>query len=93
MPDASTFFSPPDPDQAPGSGHHRHPRPAPDLDFDLVPAVLRTRAMEISEHIGCDPLVPLMAGMAAVCGALDARIRLELMPGFRCPGPVDLLNR
>ena len=46
-------------DQAPGSGDRRHPHPAPDLDFDLVPAVLRTRAMEISEHIGCDPLVPL----------------------------------
>lgn len=59
--------------------------PPPDLDFDLVPPMLGRRAMEISEHIGCDPLVPLMAGMAAVCGALDARIRLELMPGFKVP--------
>ena len=46
--------------------------------------------MEISEHIGCDPLVPLMAGMAAVCGAprrphpagVDARVQGA--------GPVDL---
>ena len=34
-----------------------------------------------------------MAGMAAVCGALDARIRLGSCPDSRCPGPVDLLNR
>ena len=85
MPDASTFFSPLTQIKHPDQVITDIRVPPPDLDFDLVPAVLRTRAMEISEHIGCDPLVPLMAGMAAVCGALDARIRLELMPGFKVP--------
>ena len=85
MPDASTFFSPLTVIKHPDQVITDIRIPPPDLDFDLVPAVLRTRAMEISEHIGCDPLVPLMAGMAAVCGALDARIRLELMPGFKVP--------
>jgi len=85
MPDASTFFSPLTVIKHPDQVIADIRIPPPDLDFDLVPAVLRTRAMEISEHIGCDPLVPLMAGMAAVCGALDARIRLELMPGFKVP--------
>ena len=59
--------------------------PPPGLNLDLVPRVLRTRAQEIGEHVGCDPMVPLFAGMAAVCGALDARMRLELKPGFKVP--------
>lgn len=59
--------------------------PAPELDLTLFPRVLATRADEIAESVGCDPLVPLFAGLGAVCGAVDARIRLELMPGFRVP--------
>ena len=59
--------------------------PPPGLDLELVPEVLRTRAREVGEHVGCDPLVPLFAGMAAVCGALDARTRLELKHGFKVP--------
>lgn len=59
--------------------------PAPDVDLDLFPKVLATRALEVSESIGCDPLVPLWSGVAAVCGAMDARTRLELMPGFQVP--------
>lgn len=85
MPDASSFFSPLMQIKAPETVIADIRIPPPNLDFDIVPRVLRTRAMEISEHIGCDPLVPLMAGMAAVCGAVDARTRLELMPGFKVP--------
>ena len=85
LPDASTFFSPLTQIKHPDQVITDIRIPPPDLDFDLVPPVLRTRALEISEHIGCDPLVPLMAGMAAVCGAIDARMRLELMPGFKVP--------
>lgn len=60
------------------------PKP-PEMDMNLWPDILRQRSIEISESVGCDPLVPLFAGLAAACGVVDAQIRLELMPGFRVP--------
>ena len=61
-------------------------RPSPpNLDLDLLPPILAKRATEIGDAVGCDPLVPLFAGLAAICGAMDARTRLELMPGFKVP--------
>ena len=59
--------------------------PAPDIDMSLFPPLLRQIADEVSIGIGCDPLVPLWAAMAAICGAVDARTRLEIMPGFKVP--------
>lgn len=59
--------------------------PPPGLDLRLGPSILIKRAEEVGVHVGCDPLIPLFAGMAAVCGALDARMRLELKPGFKVP--------
>ena len=67
------------------------PKP-PEMNMDLWPAILRQRSLEISESVGCDPLVPLFAGLAAVCGVVDARIRLELMPGFRVPPVLWLMT-
>lgn len=58
---------------------------APDFDLDLIPPVLAARAREISTSVGCDPLVPVWAGLAAACGAADARSTLELAPGFTVP--------
>jgi len=66
--------------------------PAPDMNMDLWPHILKTRAGEIAESVGCDPLVPLFAGMAAVCGVIDARMRLELMPGFQVPPVLWLMT-
>lgn len=60
------------------------PKP-PEMNMDLWPDILRQRSIEVSEGVGCDPLVPLFAGLAAVCGVVDAQIRLELMPGFKVP--------
>lgn len=61
-------------------------RPAPPtVPFEVVPEALREHAMNISATTGCDPAVPLWGAMGAVCGAVDARSRLELMPGFRVP--------
>jgi len=60
------------------------PKP-PEMNMELWPDILRQRSIEISESVGCDPLVPLFAGLAAVCGVVDAQIRLELMPGFKVP--------
>jgi hypothetical protein len=68
-------------------------RPAPpDLNTELFPKILADRANEIGDSVGCDPLVPLFAGLAAVCGAIDARTRLELMPGFKVPPVLWLMT-
>lgn len=58
---------------------------APSMDMSLFPKVLTRRAQEVSDSVGCDPLVPLWAGLSVICGVIDARIRLELMPGFTVP--------
>jgi hypothetical protein len=67
------------------------PKP-PEMDLTVWPGILRQRSQEISESVGCDPLVPLFAGLAAVCGVIDARIRLELMPGFKVPPVLWLMT-
>lgn len=59
--------------------------PAPDMDMGLFPPVLRRRAHEVAQSVGCDPIVPLFAGLGAICGAVDARTRLRLMDGFEVP--------
>lgn len=59
--------------------------PPPELDLSLVPQVIRRRAEEIGKGVGCDPMVPLFAGIAAVCGAVDSRTRLQIKPGFKVP--------
>lgn len=86
LPDASEMFGPAG--QAPKKPHiltsSLRP-PPPDLDLTLFPKILADRAAEVSESIGCDPLIPLFAGLGAICGAVDARSRLELMPGFKVP--------
>lgn len=67
--------------------------PAPDMDLSLWPKILKDRAVEVSDGVGCDPLVPLFAGLSAVCGVVDARIRLELMPGFKVPPVLWLMTQ
>jgi hypothetical protein len=59
--------------------------PPPEIDISLFPEVLRERALEVSRTIGCDPLVPLFAGISALCAAVDSRTRLELLHGFKVP--------
>jgi hypothetical protein len=66
--------------------------PAPAMDMSLWPDVLRTRAIEVSEMVGCDPLVPLFAGLATICGAINAETRLELMPGYEVPPVLWLMT-
>lgn len=85
VPDAATLFSNVTaivrPDEIMSA---LRPQP-PDIDLSLWPSILATRAQEVSDSVGCDPLVPLWAGLAGVCGVIDARTRLELMPGFKVP--------
>lgn len=90
-PDASTLFSnvkATSPDQI---AQGLRPIP-PDVDLSLWPSILKIRAEEVSDSVGCDPLVPLFAGLSAVCGVIDARIRLELMPGFKVPPVLWLMT-
>jgi len=93
MPDASELFSKIEiPVMAPLDVlDGLRPKP-PEMDLNLWPSILRQRSQEISESVGCDPLVPLFAGLAAVCGVVDARIRLELMPGFKVPPVLWLMT-
>ena len=92
-PDAHELFSKVDtPPMAPVDVLQGLRPPPPDMDMDVWPSVLQTRALEISDSVGCDPLVPLFAGLSAVCGVVDARIRLELMPGFRVPPVLWLMT-
>lgn len=84
-PDVSTMFVPIEQVTPPPQVTFELRPPPPELDLSLVPQVLRQRAEEIGVGVGCDPLVPLFAGIAAVSGAMDARSRLELKPGFKVP--------
>ena len=93
MPDAAQLFSKVEtPPMAPVDVMQGLRPPPPEMDMGLWPSVLQTRALEISDSVGCDPLVPLFAGLSAVCGVVDARIRLELMPGFRVPPVLWLMT-
>lgn len=84
MVDASKMFAAAAPVTPHLVGAYLRP-PPPDVDLDMWPKALVKRAMEVAETRGCDPLVPLMAGLGAVCGAADARIRLELMHEYEVP--------
>lgn len=65
---------------------------APDFNMDSIPKILKQRALEISDSIGCDPLVPVFSGLAAVCAVVDARSRLEILPGFTVPPVLWLMT-
>jgi len=52
------------------------------LDLGLLPPVLAKRAEEVGSSVGCDPAVPMWAGMAAVSAAVDHRTTLKLTHGF-----------
>ncbi len=57
----------------------------PVADMFMFPPLLKQYAEEIAITRGCDPLVPMWSAIAAVCGAVDNRIRLEIAPGYRVP--------
>ena len=59
--------------------------PAPQVDLSLWPPILADRAREVATEVGCDPLVPLMAGLAAVAAAADKQIRLKITASWSVP--------
>jgi hypothetical protein len=91
MPDVSTLFSAIEvasPDHLVGN----LVTPAPDLNLDLLPPTLARRATELSESIGSDPIVSVLAGYGAICAAADARMRLEIAPGWQVPPVLWLMT-
>ena len=64
----------------------------PGMNLNLLPPVLREYALEVGTSVGCDPMVPVAAGLAAVCAAIDARSRLELVNGFKVPPVLWLMT-
>lgn len=84
VPDASTLFKDITPENPRTIKDYLRPA-IPRLDLSLFPSTLATRAEQIGITAGCDPLVSLFAGLGAACGAIDSRIRLELLPGFKVP--------
>lgn len=49
---------------------------APNIDPSMFPPILARRAGEVATSVGCNPVIPLFAGLAAICAAVDARTRL-----------------
>lgn len=91
VPDATTLFSEVKVTSPSDLAASMRPAP-PEMDLSLWPPLLSKRAQEVSDIVGCDPLVPLFAGLSAVCGVVDAQIRLELMPGFKVPPVLWLMT-
>lgn len=91
VPDASTLFGAITPSTPTDIMQLLRPPPPPP-EIELWPAPLAKRAQEVSDGVGCDPLVPLWAGLGAVCGVIDARTRLELMDGFKVPPVLWLMT-
>lgn len=57
----------------------------PTLDLANLPQVVAQRAAEVGKIIGGDPMVAVFAGLGAVCGAVNAKTRLEVTDGFKVP--------
>ena len=86
-PDVTHLFkdvTPEAPPQSVGKSPSFRPVP-PDIDLSVFPEVLQRRVKEVAESVGCDPLVPLMAGLAAISAVADKRSRLEIVEGFKVP--------
>ena len=66
--------------------------PVPECDMTLWPAVLSRRALEVGAEVGCDPVVPLIAGLAAVSAVADKRMRLSINPTWHVPPNIWLMT-
>lgn len=92
LPDLTELFKAVPPPASPQDILNKLTPPAPSCDVSVFPAVLQRRAQEVSTGIGCDPMVPLFAGLAAVCGAVDGRTRLKLAEGWEVPPVLWLMT-
>ena len=93
LPDVTAMFkdvTPKEPERI-GRSPSFYPEP-PSADLSVWPEVLRRRVKEVAESTGCDPMVPFMAGLAAIAACCDARSRLEIVEGFKVPPVLWLLT-
>jgi hypothetical protein len=86
IPDVSALFTATiDEIESPRTLAYQMSTPKPSVDYDLFPPLLAQRAKEVSVSMACDPIVAAWAGLGAAAAAVDARTRLELMPGWKVP--------
>lgn len=57
----------------------------PAADLSIFPKVLARRVREVTENLGCDPMIPLWAGMCAVSAAANGQSRLWGNDSFKEP--------
>lgn len=55
------------------------------LDPTLFPAPMANYAVEVADEVGCDPMIPMLAGLCTLSGAVDKRTRLVLGNTWREP--------
>lgn len=67
------------------------PKP-PECALSLFPDILACRAMEVAHDVGCDPVVPLLAGLSAICAVVDARCRLHVTSTWSVPPVLWLMT-
>jgi hypothetical protein len=60
-------------------------RKPPVCNLELFPELLATRAKEVAYEVGCDPIVPLLAGLSSICAAVDKRTRLKVTETWKVP--------
>lgn len=52
--------------------------PPPEVDLSIFPASLQNRVRGVSQRVGCDPLIPLFAGLSALSAAANSNTRIQL---------------
>jgi DNA-binding Lrp family transcriptional regulator len=57
----------------------------PDMPMHIIPKVLCDYAEELAHKIGANPIVPIAAGLTAICTAANSNAELELQPGYTVP--------
>ena len=86
VPDVSNFFKPVPKSEEEEIKMVMSPHTGiPDVDLRNWPSVLATRAIEVGVQVGCDPTVPLMAGLCAISAAADKRIKLHINGSWDVP--------
>ena len=87
IPDVSELFGPVQPASSPEEVVEKLSPTGgiPTVDLSLWPLILVPPATEIAREVGCDPVVPLIAGLVAVSGAVDKRSALQITPTWRVP--------
>jgi hypothetical protein len=85
LPDISTLFKQITQDPHSVIDKFTLKRKPPVLDLSLFPELLAVRAEEVSHEIGCDPVVPLLASLSAICAAVDKQTRLKITDTWKVP--------